>query len=118
MINKFAGFDDDGKPYSGWTCGWCPLQNDGSLPKPHRGMNATKALVHVTRVGGESIHPCKGHIPADKMKQYRALYLSKTLTKELRISKRDTMGNSIADMQDRTVLALADGAKKSSRHAL
>lgn len=52
------------------------------------------------------------------MKQYRALYLSKTLTKELRISKRDTMGNSIADMQDRTVLALADGAKKSSRHAL
>ena len=118
MINKFAGFDDNGKPFSGWTCGWCPLENDGSSPKPHRMMNATKALVHVTRVGGESIRPCRGRIPADKMKQYRDLYLSKTLTKEHRISRRDTMGNSIANTQDRTVLALAEGAKKSSRHAL
>ncbi len=21
MINKFAGFDDNGMPFSGWTCG-------------------------------------------------------------------------------------------------
>ena len=118
MINKIAGFDDDGKPFSGWTCGWCPLENDGSSPKPYRTMNATKALVHVTRVGGEAIRPCRGRIPAAKMKQYRDLHLSKTLTKEQRNSRRDTMGNSIADMQDRTVLALAEGAKKSSRHAL
>jgi hypothetical protein len=118
MINKFAGFDDNGKPFSGWTCGWCPLENYGSSPKPYRMMNATKALVHVTRVGGEAILPCRGRIPAAKMKQYRDLHLSKTLTKEHRISRRDTMGNSIADMQDWTVLALAEGAKKSSRHAL
>ena len=24
MINKFAGFDDNGKAFSGWICGWCP----------------------------------------------------------------------------------------------
>ncbi len=118
MINKISGLDDNGKPFSGWTCGWCPLKYDGSSPKPFRSMNATKALHHVTRVGGEAIRPCRGRIPAAKMKQYHDLHLSKTLTKEHRISRRDTMGNSIADMQDRTVLALAEGAKKSSRHAL
>jgi len=108
MINKFAGFDDNGKALSGWICGWCPLENDGSSPKPFKTMNATKALAHVTRVGGYDIRPCCGHIPASRQ----------TLTKEHRNSKRDTMGNSIADIQDRTVLALAEGAKKSSRHAL
>jgi hypothetical protein len=25
MINKFAGFDDNGKSYAGWTCGWLRL---------------------------------------------------------------------------------------------
>jgi hypothetical protein len=34
MINKFAGFNNDGKSYAGWTCCWCPLENDGSQPKP------------------------------------------------------------------------------------
>ena len=24
MINKFAGFDNNGKAFSGWICGWCP----------------------------------------------------------------------------------------------
>ncbi len=47
MINKFAGFDNNGKPFSGWTCGCCPLDNDGSQAKPFRTMNATKALIHV-----------------------------------------------------------------------
>ena len=81
-------------------------------------MNATKALVHVAKVGGYDIRPCRGRVPAAKCRQYRELHLSKTLTKEKRTSRRDTMGNSIADMQDQTVLALAEGAKKLSRHAL
>ena len=117
-IMKCSGFDNNEKPFAGWTCGWCPLDNDGSQPKPFRSMNETKALVHVAKVAGHDIQPCRGHIPAAKSRQYQDLHLSKTLTKEYRISRRDTMGNSIADMQDRTVLALAEGAKKSSRHAL
>jgi hypothetical protein len=44
MINKITGFDDNNKSYAGWTCGWCPLQNDGSTSKPFRSTNATKAL--------------------------------------------------------------------------
>ncbi len=100
MINKFAGFDNNEKAFSGWICGWCPLENDGSSPKPFKMINATKALAHVTRVGGYDIRPCCGRIPALRLKQYRDLHLSKTLTKEHRNSKRDTMGNSIADMQD------------------
>jgi hypothetical protein len=117
-INKCSGFDDNGKPFAGWTCGWCPLYNDGSQPKPFRPMNATKALLHVSKVAGFDIRPCRGNIPAAKSKQYKALYLSKTLTKEQRKSRKDTMSNSISDLQDRTVLALAEGATKSSRHAL
>jgi len=80
-------------------------------------MNETKALVHVAKVAGYDIRPCQGHIPAAKSKQYKALYLLKTLTKEERKSRKDMMSNSISDLQDRTVLSLADGAKKSSRHA-
>jgi hypothetical protein len=56
MINKFAGFDNNGKPFSGWTCGWCPLENDdGSQPNPFWSMNATKALIHVAKVSGYEI---------------------------------------------------------------
>ena len=118
MINKFAGFDDNGKPFSGWTCCWCPLENYGSQPKPFWTMNAAKALYHVAKILGHDIRPCQGRIPAAKSRQYRDLHLSKTLTKEQRKSRKDTMSNSIADMQDRTVLSLAEGAKKLSRHAL
>ena len=117
-INKITGFDDSGKPFSGWTCGWCPLEHDGSQPKPFRSTNATKALVHVAKVSGYDIRPCRGRIPAEKSKQYRDLHLSKALSKEERKGRKDTLGNSIADMQDRTLFALAEGAKKSSRHAL
>ena len=117
MIFKCSGFDDNGKTFAGWTCGWCPLGNDGSQPKPFRSMNATKALVHVAKVAGYDIRPCRGHIPAAKSNQYKALYLLKTLTKEERKTRKDTMSKSISDLQDRTVLSLAAGAKRSSRHA-
>ena len=80
-------------------------------------MNATKALVHVAKVSGYDVRPCRGHIPTVKSNQYKALYLSKTLMKEERKSRKDTMSNSISDLQDRTVLSLANGEKESSRHA-
>jgi hypothetical protein len=73
---------------------------------------------HVAKISGYDIRPCQGRIPAGKMKQYKDLHLSKTLTKKQRKSRKDTMSNSIADLQDRTVLSLAEGAKKLSRHAL
>ena len=81
-------------------------------------MNATKELIHVVKISGYDIWPCRGHIPAAKSRQYRELHLSKTLTKEQRKSRKDTMSESIADLQDWTILSLADGAKKLSRHAL
>jgi hypothetical protein len=63
-------------------------------------MNATKALVHVVKVLGYGIWPCRGSIPAAKSRQYQDFHLSKTLMKEQRNSRRDTMVNSIADIQD------------------
>jgi hypothetical protein len=81
-------------------------------------MNATKALIHVAKVLGYDVQPCCDRIPATKSRQYRDLHLTKTLTKEQRKSRKDMMSNSIADMQDWTVLSLAEGAKKFSRHAL
>ena len=116
-INKCSGFDDNGKAFLGWTCGWCPRGNDGSEPIPFRTMNATKALAHVVKVAGYDIRPCRGNITAAKSNQYKALYLLKTLTKEERMNRKDTMSRSISDLQDRTVLSLAAGAKSSSRHA-
>ena len=86
MINKITGFDDNNKSYAGWTCGWCPLEKDLSTPKPFRSTNATKALVHVSKITGYDIRPCRGHIPAAKSKQYQELYLSKTVSKEQRKS--------------------------------
>ena len=118
MINKITGFDDNNKSYAGWTCGWCPLQNDGSTPKPFRSTNATKALVHVSKLTGYDIRPCRGNIPAAKSKQYKELYLSKTVTKEQRKSKKDVMKSKISDIQERTVVSLADGAISSSRQSL
>lgn len=118
MINRCSGFDDNGKAFAGWTCSWCPLGKDGSSPKPFRSLNATKALCHVAKVAGYDIRPCRGNITAAKSNQYKALYLLKTLTKEDRTSRKDTMSMSISDLQDRTVLSLAAGAKSSSRHAL
>jgi hypothetical protein len=56
MINKFAGFNDNGKPFSGRTCGWCPLKKDGLSPKPYQTMNATKALMHVAKVVNPRVH--------------------------------------------------------------
>ncbi len=91
MINKFAGFDDNWKPFFGWTCGWCPLENDGSQPKPFQSMNATKVLVHVAKVSGYDVRPCRGCIPATKSRQYRDLHLAKTLTKEQRKSRKDSL---------------------------
>jgi hypothetical protein len=81
-------------------------------------MIATKAPSHVVKVAGYDILPCRGHIPAAKSKQCKQLYLSKTLTNDQRKSRKDTMSNSISDLQDRTVLSLADSEKKSPRHAL
>jgi hypothetical protein len=81
-------------------------------------MNATKALARVVNVAGYDIRPCRGHIPAAKSKQCKQLYLSKTLMKDQRKSRKDTMSNSISDLQDWTVLSLADSEKKSPRHAL
>ena len=115
-ITKVTGFDDNGTSYAGWTCGWCPLENNGSKPKPFRTMNATKALGHVAKISGYDIRPCRGRIPAATSRQYQELYLSKTVTKEQRKNKKDVMNNKIANMQDRTVFSLAEGANSSSRH--
>ena len=116
-LNKIVRTDDDGKSYAGWTCGWCPPQKDGSTAKPFRGTNATKALSHVVKVSGNDIRPCCGIIPADKARQYNALYLSKAMQKDLRHNKRETMIAGIEDMQDRTVLSLAASSSTSKRRA-
>ncbi len=118
IIKKVASFNNNGKSYAGWTCGWCPLQIDGSQPKPFLSMNATKALVHVAKLPGYDIQPCQGCIPAAKTKQYRDLHTSKSLVKEQRKSKKDMMIQQIYDIQDRTVLELVHGAKKLSQQAL
>ncbi len=40
-IIKCSGFDNNGKPFAGWTCGWCPLDNS---------VGATLALAFFTPI--------------------------------------------------------------------
>ncbi len=58
MLNKTIAVYESGKSYAGWTCGWCPPQNDGAKAKPFWGCNATKALCHVAKISDFDIWPC------------------------------------------------------------
>ncbi len=116
-VNKIIKTDDDGKSYAAWTCGWCPLQKDGSPANAFMGENATKALHHVAKVAGCDIRRCRGTIPADKARQYNALYLAKAMEKDLRQNKKETMISGIEDMQNRTVLSMAASLSTTKRQA-
>jgi hypothetical protein len=118
LINNITGFDDNDKSYAGWTCSWCPLEKDLSTQKHFCSSNATKSLIHVSKITGYDIRPCQGHIPAAKSKLYQELYLSKTVSNELRKSKKDVMSSKISNIQYRTVVSLADHAIRSSRQSL
>ena len=102
MLRKLVTTDDSGKEFSGWSCGWCMKRDD----VPFRGVNASKALWHVLKEAGHDIRPCRGHIPKNKVAQYRQLANSKAQAKDLRVRKKSTLTTTIGDLQDRTAISM------------
>ena len=118
MLNKFISVNEKGMSYAGWTCGWCLTESDGSKAPPFWGLNASKALWHVTKTSGYDIWPCGGYIPPNKMRQYQAFLQLKSEIRDLRIKKRDSLTLNIEDMQDRAVLLLANASTSSVQESL
>ena len=102
MIRKLVATDDRGKEFAGWSCAWCMKRDD----LPFRGVNASKALWHVLKEAGHDIRPCRGHIPPNKLAQYRQLANSKAEAKDLRVRKNSTLTTTIGDLQDRAAMSM------------
>ena len=103
MLTRTVGIDDNGNSFSGWSCGWCMKRGD----VPFRGVNASKALWHVLKEPGHDIRPCRGHIPHNKLAQYRQLAISKAQAKDLRVRKKSTLTTTIGDLQDRAAMSMS-----------
>ncbi len=105
MLRKLVVTMDDsvGKDFTGWSCGWCMKCDD----VPFRGVNASKALWHVLKEAGHDIRPCRGHIPHNKLAQYRQLAISKAQAKDLRVRKKSSLTTTIGDLQDRAAMSMS-----------
>jgi hypothetical protein len=116
MINKAIGFNQKTmKSYEGWSCGWCMRRDDGSNDPPFRGANASKALWHVLQESGHDIRPCRGNIPANRMRQYQNLSQTKALQKDARAQRSALLSSNIDDLQDRTVHSMTEGRRISGK---
>ena len=90
-------------------------RDDGSNDPPFRGANASKALWHVLQESGHDIRPCRGNIPANRMRQYQDLSQTKALQKDTRAQRSALLSSNIDDLQDRTVHSMTVGRRISGK---
>ena len=109
MLRRFDTTDNNGKEFTGWSCGWCMKRDD----LPFRGVNASKALWHVLKEAGHDIRPCRGHIPHNKLAQYRQLANSKAEAKDSSVRKNSTLTTTIGDLQDRAGMSMMSAGRAS-----
>ena len=109
MLRKFVTTDDSGNEFTGWSCGWCMKRDD----LPFWGVNARKALWHVLKEAGHDIRPCRGHIPHNKLAQYRQLANSNAEAKDSRVRKNSTLTTTIGDLQDRAAMSMMVAGRAS-----
>jgi hypothetical protein len=64
--------------------------------------SATKALAHVLRLPGSDVRPCTGIIPKTFMLGYKDLYSRKMEAIRSRSNNKNTMTDSIENIQERT----------------
>jgi len=69
--------------------------------------SATKALAHVLRLPGSDVSPCTGIIPETFMLGYKDLYLRKMLVIRSRSNNKNSMTDSIENIQERTAGAVS-----------
>jgi len=123
-INKFT-LEGNGVVKNGWRCDWCM-----NPPAMFLTFSATKALAlaYVLRLPGSDVCPCTGIIPKTFMHGYKDLYTRKMEFGRSRSDNRNSVTDSIENIQERPpgailvasagVCLAAAGASASKRGVL
>jgi hypothetical protein len=89
--------------------------------------STTKALAHVLRLPGSDVHPCTGIITETFMLGYKDLYTRKMEAGCFLINNKNSMTDSIENIQERTACAmwaagagilLASASASASKHGV
>jgi hypothetical protein len=94
-IHKFT-LKKNGVAKNGWRCDWCM-----NPPAMFSTFSATKALAHVLRLPGSDVSPCTGIITETVMNGYKDLYKKKMESGRSRSDNRNSMTDSIENIQER-----------------
>jgi hypothetical protein len=110
-INKFT-LEENGVVKNGWRCNWCMIP-----PAMFSSFSATKALAHVLQLPGNNVRPCTGIIPETFALRYKDLYTRKMEDSCSRPDKKNSMTDSIENIQERTTGAIMSAASAGVRLA-
>ena len=110
-IHKFT-VEKNGVVKNGWRCDWCM-----NPPAMFSSFSATKALAHVLRLPGSDGRPCTGNIPETIALGYRDLYKRKMDAGRSRSDNKNSMTDSIDNIQERTAGAIMSAASAGVRLA-
>jgi hypothetical protein len=75
--------------------------------------SATKALAHALRLPGSNVHPCTGIITKKIALGYKDLYRRKMDVSRSRSNNKNSMADSIDNIQERTSGAMLAASAKS-----
>jgi len=99
-VNKFT-LEENGVVKNGWRCNWC------MIPQTiFSSFSATKALAHVLQLPGNDVRPCSGIIPETFALGYKDLYTRKIEAGCSRSDNKNSMTDSIENIQERTAGAI------------
>jgi hypothetical protein len=106
-INKVVS-DKNGVIRNGWICDWCmnPLAMFASF-------SATKGLAHVLRLPGSNVLRCMGIITKTFALGYKDIYRRKMDVGCSRSNNKNSMADSIDNIQERTSGAMSAASAKS-----
>ncbi len=106
-INKVVS-DKNGVIRNGWRCNWCM-----NSPAMFASFSATKVLAHVLRLPGSNVRPCTGIITETFALGYKDLYRRKMDVGRSHSNNKNSMADSIDNIQERTSGAMLVVSAKS-----
>ncbi len=106
-INKVVS-EENGVIRNGWRCNWCM-----NPPAMFASISATKALAHVLRLPGSDVRPCTGIITKTFALGYKDLYRRKMDISRSHSNNKNSMADSIDNIQERTSGAMSVVSAKS-----
>jgi hypothetical protein len=106
-INKVV-LDENGVIRNGWRCNWCI-----NPPAMFASFSTTKALAHVLRLPGSDVRLCTGIITKTFALGYKDLYRRKMDVSRSRSNNKNSMEDSIDNIQERMSGAMSAASAKS-----